>query len=153
MKPRHSCPHCGAKIVTYRHGLNRVLVHALQVAWRESAQATMPFKVSDNEAFTFSERANFQKLKYWGLVDHATSSQGRPIEGFWRITVMGDAFVRGEAPAAKFVRTYRGDVAREETPAPQIHIAEVDPSWEIPRRIQYAQGARPRVDERQVTLF
>ncbi len=154
--PARTCACCGAKIVEYKHGLNTILVRALQIAWRESTAGEHQFKVSDNEAFTYSERSNFQKLKYWGFVRRALGTHGEPREGWWHLTDTGRAFLRGETTAPKWVRTYRGEISTtmpSTPPAPPIGILQVDPAWQIPRRADFAKAARPATDPRQAQLF
>lgn len=155
-KPTHTCALCGAKTVEYRHGLNRLLVRALQIAWRVSEAGAHQFKVSDNEAFSYSERCNFQKLRYWGFVRRAMNTQGEPKEGWWHLTDAGLDFLRGDATAPRYVRTLRGEVQRTIPDGElvlEITIAKVDPAWQIPRRADFAKGARPPRDERQLRIF
>lgn len=154
-KPTHTCAYCGSKVVEYRHGLNRLLVRALQIAWRVSDGGAHQFKVSDNEAFSYSERCNFQKLKYWGFVRRALDTSGSPKEGWWHVTEAGLRFLRGDATAPRFIRTLRGEVRTipDGEMVPEITINKIDPSWQIPRKADFAKGARPARDERQLRIF
>ena len=50
------CPHCGQKMVTYRHKLNKVLISALLKLQQAGGKGTV-----DNLGLTHSEFANMQK--------------------------------------------------------------------------------------------
>ena len=104
-----TCDHCGAKVVEYKHGLNRGIVTALTAFFEKHA-----LKAADMSAmgFSYSQRCNWQKLQYWGLVEKANplSKKG----GEWRVTQRGAEFVSGWLRVPHFAVTYRAKVVRYE---------------------------------------
>lgn len=92
------CAHCGAKTVSYLHSLNKGLASALVSLYR--ASGTTPAKKS-SLGLTPVQYANFQKLRYWGLVARADKSM-------WYVTEKGKAFILGSY-AKKSVWTYRSE--------------------------------------------
>ena len=79
-KRAEECAHCGAKMVEYKHGLNKGLV----VGLRAIAKAGWTGSAVDLKGLhlTHSEWDNFQKLRYWDLVSKVGGKKG----GKWRIT-------------------------------------------------------------------
>lgn len=101
-----TCPHCGGKMVEYVHHLNEPLVLALRRLY--VAAGGGPVHLRD-VALTYSQRCNFQKLRYFGLVDQAEPGKRT---GRWRITDAGVRFLRGDAECYESVWTWRGEFAR-----------------------------------------
>lgn len=91
------CPHCGQKMVTYRHKLNKVLISALL----KLQQAGGKGKV-DNLGLTHSEFANMQKLRYFGLVDKDRNN--------YILNELGEHFLNGTARVPSVVYTKHGVV-------------------------------------------
>lgn len=149
--PVKTCACCGAKVVEYRHGLSRLLVKTLVIACRQSDWGRQPFHVSNNEAFTYSEASNFQKLRYWGFVQACTDEEHK--EGWWTLTPFGRDFIEGAVDAPRYVWTFRGELASGHEDEARVVIFQVDPEWIVPRRPDYASTARARKDESQQSLF
>ena len=103
------CPHCGAKMVEYKHSLNLGLAHILghyfNVGHRE--------KVS-NLPLDKTQYCNVQKLRYWGLIEQAAESEEDSGRGWWKITRQGKSFVIGAISIPRSVVTYRGEFVRFE---------------------------------------
>lgn len=96
------CPHCGAKMVEYRHALNAPLLRALAKLYRHGRAVNLrELKLDRNEW------DNFQKLKYWDFV-YQVEVNGERKKGVWWLTRRGGAFVRGELSVQSGVWTYRG---------------------------------------------
>ena len=141
------CPTCGRKDQEHRHKLNRPMAEALVRAWR--VNRLKPFNPSHDLGLSHSQLANWQKLRYWGLIG---KEDGDP-DGTWRITKFGVAFLGGQIVTAR-VWTYRGKLAapRPEDPAEEcVTIGEVIPGFEL--REDYARAARPRPVDGQGNLF
>jgi hypothetical protein len=104
------CPHCGAATVAYKHSLTLPLVSALQ-------------KLADNGGgpinlqhlgLTRNQWDNFQKLRYFGLVEQVPGDGGQTKTGVWQITDMGRRFLLGTELVKRTVWTYRGKVVRRD---------------------------------------
>lgn len=79
---------------------------------------------------------NFQKLRYFGLVEQVAVS-GKRQAGVWKITQLGLAFLAGKVVVPKFAWTFRGDVVRTE--GPYITITEVKGGFQ-PRSVWAAEA-------------
>ena len=102
------CSHCGAKTVRYRHNLSKGIVRGL-IKLEQAGGGPINLKKLN---LTRNEWDNFQKLKYWGLVRKAPSTEGATKSGIWEITSLGTMFVHGKSPVHKTVTTYRGEVVQ-----------------------------------------
>lgn len=91
------CELCDAKIIKYRHSLNKALAKGLIILHKKYNGFSSLNEMSE---LNFNQKNNFQKLKYWGLV-HKNSN------GVWTITDSGIAFVTGNISVYKTVVTYR----------------------------------------------
>lgn len=97
------CFTCGAKTVKYKHGLNKGLVRALYKFFERNGPHVGEVSAV---ALTHNEAANFQKLRYWGLVDKPTKEGEKG--GLWYVTAMGIGFIFGHHSMPKYATTYRG---------------------------------------------
>lgn len=142
--PRHTCAACGAKIVQYRHRLNKGLASALIRAWE--VNGPRPF----NPAYlglTHSQMSNWQKLRYWFFIGKGPEDQG----GTWRITVTGIEFLSG-LPTFDGIWTYRGNpVPHGERPIKWTYLKELVPGYE--HRQSYAKNEKLPLVEGQQNLF
>jgi len=132
--PSH-CPTCGAKTVEYRHNLSKGLAGAL-IALHEAGG-----KFNVNELpLTHNQKANFQKLRYWELVEKTDRPDGSHIGGWWEITGHGSDFLLGFS-IQKHVWTYRGNPIRTE--GEYVTIEDLSAGYKY--RPQYAEEAQPRL--------
>lgn len=145
---RKTCSCCGAPVVEYKHALSLGMVEILWIAYAEgNGDWRQPFKVSNNESFTYSQRCNFQKLRYWRLVE-------KTDEGWWQTTPLAEEFLRGEASLPARAWTYRGQIARERTDAEElVTIQSIAPERQLPGRRDYASTAQAANDDDQISLF
>mgnify|MGYP001112701432 CR=1 FL=1 len=128
------CECCGAKTVEYRHTLSASLVRAL--LWFSENNTAVSLADS---GLTHTQICNFQKLKYWGLVDKVEGTS------LWFITDEGKAFLSGKGYARKHAWTYRGEFVRFDGEFGQLHTAIG--GWKT--RPEYAAEAVPHIpDER-----
>jgi len=100
------CHECGAKKVIYRHHLTKGLLIGLWALYRAGGAS----KLSDLN-LTVSQHNNFQKLRYWQLIDKSD----KPAE--WKITKLGRDWLAGELRMEKTVSTYRGKIESYSSPA------------------------------------
>ena len=140
-----TCPTCGAKMVKYKHGLSKGLVRAL---------AKMAKRCRPGESIhvgrlnlTHTEAANFQKLRYFGVVRKDGDPEGKG--GNWIFTQTGYNFITGAMPLPKYVRTYQADVV--ERSDEQVWVGDVTGGWKY--RPDYAREAVPHAGGEQSNMF
>lgn len=133
MKPAPDvCSACGAKIVMYRHGLSVPLVRGLDAL---ASAGGGPVNLSQLD-LTRNQWDNFQKLRYFGLVEqHAVN--GRRKAGVWAITERGREFLAGRITIRKTAITYRGEV--EDWDGPRVLVTDVDDLYQ-PRETWAAEA-------------
>jgi len=95
------CECCGAKVVKYWHRLNKGLCGAIIKIYSQVGKN--PIKISD--ILTHNQSCNFQKLKYWSLVEKV-GDQGKG--GQWKLTEDAEAFIKREISLPKKAQTFRG---------------------------------------------
>lgn len=127
------CPHCGAKMVKYRHSMSHGLVRVLYKVWLEQNDAGI-FSVATS-TLTRNQAGNLQKLRYWGLIFKAPSD-GKG--GEWIVHKRAGDFLRGEIMLDKIVTTWRGEVIEREG---RTVVTAVTGGWKY--RPQWAQEALP----------
>jgi len=120
------CPTCGAKVVEYKHNLNRLNVRALRALYR--TMGGIAVHLNEDLRLTYNEQANFQKLRYFGLVEKAYDADGLRLGGRWSITNKGRLFVAGIGYCYPSVWTFRGEPIRFEGEPVEISdvVADVD---------------------------
>lgn len=97
------CQCCGAKIVKYTFTFNKGLARCLY-AIRNYPQGVEIRTLK----MTSSMWTNFQKLRYWGLIEPVSLGDKRK-GGFWKITSTGLDFLNGKVPISKKVVMYRNN--------------------------------------------
>lgn len=113
-----TCPHChhelpeNMEIVrTWAHQLTPGLVGALAtfaLAVRQHERNDLHLE-RDLE-LTYTQRANFTKLRFFGLVAKVRDGEGQRLAGRWLLTRRGSRFLRGEEPVHKEVKTLKNKV-------------------------------------------
>jgi len=93
------CPCCGREIVSYKHLLNSVLVSGLEALAEAGGEASISELHLQTTVYN-----NFQKLRYFGLVEKV------PKTRIYKITDLGRAFLNSAAPAPGFVVTEDANV-------------------------------------------
>ena len=140
------CDCCKQPLIEHRQMLSTGLVRSLWVAY--SMKRKDPFRVAEL-GLTHGDQANWQKLRYWGLVQKEYDAQGHRIGGHWSVTDIGEAFLAGLVKVDYAIWTYRGEVVEWE------HGKKVGPRdcWEGYRgRRQWAQDARDRDPPQQTEI-
>lgn len=131
------CPTCGAKVMEYKHSLSKGLIRAfLKFAKQASLTANGTVNLNDCD-MNLTERTNFYKLRYWGLLNKADLTNDRG--GEWRMYEKGWKFVKGEISVSKHAWSYRGEFTRFDDE--QVFIMDVTDGWKY--RPQYAREAQP----------
>ena len=100
---RRICECCGAKMVEYRHALNKGMTIALKELYDQGGKAHIA-----TMKLNFNQRSNFQKLQYWGLIFQTTSPKGEASAGWWALTNLGKDFVAGGYAVRRHAWSYRG---------------------------------------------
>lgn len=129
------CPTCGAKMVSYKHGLSKGLVRSLA----KMAKRCRPGESIHHGALgmNHNQAANFQKLRYFGAIEKDGDQDSKG--GNWILTHDGFAFITGAKPLPKWVRTYQAKVI--ETSEELVSVQSVTDGWKY--RPDYAKEAQP----------
>lgn len=127
------CPHCGAKMVEYKHSLTKAQIRPLAKLAKAGGG---PLNITDDLNLTKSEYTNFAKLAYWGLVKQEGNSERG---GNWQITEKGWGFVKGLVGIRKQVIIYRGNLVK--FLGDFITIQQVTGGWQY--RPQYIRESQP----------
>ncbi len=101
------CPECSAKLVRYKHTLNRQMAEAL----RRLAAAGGCVNLQEL-GLTREQWDNFQKMRYFGLVRKSRYDSGHRAKGVWEVTGRGYRFLSGSIRIPKRVETFRGQRTR-----------------------------------------
>ncbi len=109
MKVVKRCEHCNAKMVEYRHVLNKSLVNILVYILDNNYELVMK---DVRGRLTHNQLANLQKLRYFDLIVNPKDEEGKRIDGVWILTETGLDFVFGNIGVKKAVFTYRGEPQR-----------------------------------------
>lgn len=132
MAKKH-CECCGAPMVEYKHSLSRGLLRGLYLLMRAGGG---PLNLNDIE-LNYNQQSNFQKLKYWGLVEKSEPENAKG--GVWNITEAGRGFLYGVSVLPKTAITYRGSVVGFEGDA--VLVMDVTGGWWY--RPDYAEQSIP----------
>lgn len=141
------CPTCGAGISPrwekLNSGLVRNLILAIQAVHRKGENR---FHYMHDLKLGHTAAANFQKLRFHGLIAHADEENIR--SGEWLITKRGGQFLRGEIAVPKEVQIFRNQVIGHGTGL--IHIKqlkklppEFNPSFAYEQPVAIRQFTQP----------
>lgn len=128
------CPTCGAKTVEHKHGLANGIRTALAKLYETHG---CDFVSLSEVGLTRSQWDNFQKLRYWDLVEKHPSGEK---SGQWRVTDHGERWLTGRVTVPRNVWTYRGERTRFDG---QLVGISVPLSTHYKRRPEYAADALP----------
>jgi|APGre2960657373_1045057.scaffolds.fasta_scaffold00818_24 hypothetical protein len=129
------CECCGAKIVEYRHSFNQSLASSLYKLYSQQGAANI-----SKIGLTAIQWTNFQKLKYWGLVQKAEREDHTNIGGVWKVTQAGLDFVERGTGIQKQVWSYRGKMVRYE--GDTIFFMDLHDDY-IRKRPDYVADSKP----------
>jgi hypothetical protein len=111
------CPNCGASMSVNRHGLTRGLVKILikfrQAVLENERDDFNRIHAQRDVSFTKNEYANFQKLRYFGLIAKCKKTNGERDIGYWLLTRNGNRFIKGLITQPKYVKTFRNSIVEK----------------------------------------
>ncbi len=117
MNKRPICKECGARRAPeYRHRLSKSLVRGLRHFLEKHG---MNEGEINDVRMTYSTRCNFQKLRYFTLIEKVGDPEGKG--GKWKVTHSGFQFATGESEIVDVAITYRGNLVRRTGRIVQIH--------------------------------
>lgn len=135
---------CGGKTVDYSHTLNVLLASALLRLYRHHRRhGREPVNVRHDLHMTFHEWENFQKLRYFGLVEKSYTEEGKRIRAHWHITDKGIRFATNVGYCYPKVWTWRGEPIEFE--GEPVSIEGVAP--EVWQAEDYARESRPHEED------
>lgn len=108
MEEIERCENCGASMKAFWQrltpGLVNMLIKAIIFVHKKGENR---FHYVQDLSLSHTEAANFQKLRFHGLIAHADENQR---SGRWLITKRGGQFLRGEINVPIQVKTFRDRV-------------------------------------------
>jgi hypothetical protein len=121
-----TCPHCGAKMNEYKFSFNKGLRSCL---WKMIEARGDDHGVPIREiGLTSSEWTNFQKLRYWNLIEHVDNAESRHKGGWWKLSQTAIAFIEGRIKIPAQVIMYRNKVKSFE--GQSISFADFHPGYD-----------------------
>lgn len=111
------CPTCGQTLKEHGHRITPGLVGALRkfkqgVLDHGRNEIHLSHDLKGPLELTHTEHANFQKLRFHGLVAKVFDKKGNRLQGFWLLTTNGNRFLKGELAIPKKVYTISNEVSR-----------------------------------------
>lgn len=128
MAKKH-CEHCGAAMVEYKRGFSKDLARCI---YRVAEAGGMNVDISTLK-LTNPQYSNIQRLRFWGLVEKESNSDGSGRGGIWSLTSPGWQFVKGETKISRYAIVYRAEVVRYE--GELLAIQDVTEGWWYKPRI------------------
>lgn len=99
-----TCPCCGQFAKVYRRKIHAAMARDLIAAWRANGAEWFHVRTTLGH-----DGGDFAKLVHWELIaefDAARDDGGRA--GWWRVTELGERYVRGQVRVPKYARIYDG---------------------------------------------
>ena len=129
-----SCPNCGhslpddfIQVKPHGHNLSSGLVstlskfaHAVIESGKNNVHLTYDM-LDPHLKLTHNEHANFQKLRFFGLVAKVRDSEGKHIPGRWLLTRRGSQFLKGLESVPRRVITKKNRI--DARPLETVHIS------------------------------
>lgn len=141
------CPHCHQSIQQNKQVFSKALGEILLKAACAYPYGK-PFHLQNDLKLTKSEYCNFQKLRYFGLVEKSYE-EGVREGGKWKLTSLTRYFINGSRiPRVKW--TFNNQVV-EASKDDLITLSEAIGSFEVPA--QWAEKALPMTNLMQPSLF
>jgi hypothetical protein len=95
---KENCPHCGQSVMKHKHSLSLAMVETL------AKSLSGDFHLRKDLNLTKNEYHNFQKLKYFKLVEMTGKA------GYWKLSDKGSLFLSGKLSVPKWVQTFNNKV-------------------------------------------
>lgn len=136
MKYSKTCECCGHIQTAYTHNLNEPMVLAFNVVVEEYLATKEPVNVYGLERLDYNQKCNFQKLKYFGLMDFAGGVG-------WFPTALGLQFYYGERAVITPVASMGNEVLPDNHEAWDTHGGKR--RWVYPQDVanEWAYKKRP----------
>lgn len=108
------CECCGAQMKVWKHSLTPGLLSIfLDFSRAIKNKGFNEIHLQDEMNLSKNGYANFQKLRYFGLVAKVKDERDEAKSGSWLITRLGLQFVKGMSPAPKWVMTFRNRITEK----------------------------------------
>lgn len=120
------CPCCGSWNKAYRRRLNRAKVRELQAMyrWADENDSLFDFFHVPSTGMSLRNR-EYPKLRWWQLIEPRDPEVGSGENtGFWKLTLIGVKFVRGEVRLPNMVVEYRSEFLRFADDAELVGVRE-----------------------------
>jgi hypothetical protein len=110
------CPACKQHVKQYKRKLSSTMAGVLIriYAYLNKNQICNGFmkyqNILDQLQVPTSQRADWQKLVYFDLIEPKTTKKGDKEQGLYRITPRGIAFIKGEITMPEHCKVYNGKV-------------------------------------------
>lgn len=106
------CPYCGASLVMRWERLSKGLVKTLIKFRKEVVEKNKFNRVHPRKDMNLgvTEYANFQKLRYHGLVAHVRKPDGTEDSGYWLLTRRGNLFCKNQITISEKVLVFRNKI-------------------------------------------
>lgn len=106
------CPYCGASLVMRWERLSKGLVKTLIEFRKEVVEKNKFNRVHPRKDMKLgiSEYANFQKLRYHGLVAHVKKADGTEDSGYYLLTRRGNLFCKNQIEVPEKVLIFRNKI-------------------------------------------
>lgn len=145
-KKKQYCPHCHQPIMKHKHSFNMPLAFIIR-RLAEKYKASEPFHLQKDIELSKNQYNNFQKLRYWDLVDKYFEN-GHRKGGYWVLTQKVYMLLEGNI-IPRWVKTFNNKVV--EKSAEMICLKDVIGYYDIPekwaKRAEIALGS-----EKQLTM-
>ncbi len=126
------CPNCGSNMIMRWERLSKGLILSL-VEMRKAVIALNRNKIhlQKDLSLTKNSFANFQKLRYHGLIAKYTNSETKQNEaGYWLLTKRGNLFCKNEVEISSRVLVFRNKIV--ERSDKKISMVDVYKNNELP---------------------
>lgn len=138
MKYSKECPYCGHTMTAYTHNLNRPMVLAFIAVAEAYLVNREPVNVYALDGLDYNQKCNFQKLRYFGLMDFSGGVG-------WYPTELGFKFYYGERSVQTPVASMGNQVLPDEHEAWHTHggarmwvrITDLADDWAYKKRPDY----------------
>lgn len=118
--PGASCPCCTQHTKVYRRSLNAAMTFGLIRAYRQVGLQVFHMPTVLNHI-----AGDHAKLRYWGLIEEQPVRRddgGRA--GWWKVTDLGEAFVRGTVKVFKYALIFDGRLLRLDDTGGYVTVVE-----------------------------
>ena len=112
----YRCSCCGLYVRAYRRKLNSNMARGLIACVRHTAPGEWKFMMPLLKPF--NGWADFGKLRFWGLVEHAAPDPDadHPRSGLWMATLEGRQFAHGLIHVRRYVTIFNNQRVADEDP-------------------------------------